>query len=85
MANYKSYNQIESLSDKQIRIRQAPIFYKDLHRLPDNVEAEDLKQTRIFYQVSAAMHTSHFHDWEHREELIFEELKARFVLAEETL
>ncbi len=85
MANYNSYNQIESLSDKQIRIRQAPIFYENLYRLPDNMEAEDLKQTRLFYRVSAAMHTSHFHNWEHRAELTFEEIKAGFVLVGETL
>ena len=75
MANYNSCGQIESLSDKQILISQAPIFYKDLHRLPDNVEAEDLKQSRLFYQVAAAMHTSHFNGWKHRAELTFEELK----------
>lgn len=80
---YNSYQQIPSLPDKTNLIKENQMCYEKLKDLPDQIEDKEVSCTRLFYQVAAAMHTPNFHDWHHRAERAFEELKDTLPLVKE--
>ncbi len=80
---YNSYQQIPNLASKKNFLEEEQMLYSKLRDLPDKIETKDVSHTRLFYQVAAAMHTSHFHDWHHRANITFEEMKATMPLVKE--
>ncbi len=80
---YNSYQQIPNLASKTNFLEEEQMLYSKLRDLPDKIETKDVSHTRLFYQVAAAMHTSHFHDWHHRANITFEEMKATMPLVKE--
>ncbi len=71
---YNSYKQIPNLPRSKNIIGMHRMFHKNLIRLQDVTE-DAVKYNRLFYQVSASMLNSHFHDWQHKTDKTFEQIK----------